>query len=113
MTDDAKALPELIERLRKPCIEDCGPDGSRGPFLVPDPLCAKAADTIEAQSAELQRLREALRNLIRGYVNTLENGRDRIMFLGGECDPVDVMERNDIHLRAARAALAQREEGDA
>lgn len=49
---------------------------------------------------------QALRDLIRAYVNLLENGRERIMFLGGQCDPVDVMEASDPNLRAARAALA-------
>jgi hypothetical protein len=48
----------------------------------------------------------ALRALMRGYVNTLENGRDRILFLGGECDSVEDMERRDPHLDEARAALA-------
>src|SRR5690606_38354194 len=68
-------------------------------------LFRKAADHIDAQAAEIERLREALRNLIRGYVNTLELGRDRIKDLGGDCDPIDLMEADDPHLRAARDAL--------
>lgn len=52
-------------------------------------------------------MREALQGLVRAYVNTLESGRDRIIELGGDCDPVDVMERADPFLRAAREALAQ------
>jgi hypothetical protein len=64
------------------------------------------ADQLAAENA---RLREALEALIRGYVNTLESAFDRIKFLGGDCDPVDVMERNDPHLRAAKAALAKKE----
>jgi hypothetical protein len=59
----------------------------------------------EAAEAENANLREGLRQLIRGYVNTLENGRDRIVSLGGQCDPLEVMERDDPHLRAARALL--------
>jgi hypothetical protein len=57
-----------------------------------------------------QRLEKALRDLIRAYVTTLENGRDRIVFLSGgdqsACDPVEVMERGDPYLNAAKAALA-------
>lgn len=51
-------------------------------------------------------IREALRSLIRAYVNLLESGRDRIVSLGGECDPVDKMEANDPALIAAKAALS-------
>jgi hypothetical protein len=54
-----------------------------------------------------EALVKALRRLYRGYVNSLESGRDRILFLGGDCDPVDVMERGDPHLREARAILSQ------
>lgn len=61
--------------------------------------------------AERDVLREALADLVQGYVNTLESGRDRIVELGGQCDPVDVMEAADPYLRAARAALAQ-EQGE-
>jgi hypothetical protein len=53
-----------------------------------------------------QRLERALRDLIRHYVIALENGRDRIIELGGECDPVEAMERSDPYLRKAREALA-------
>lgn len=51
----------------------------------------------------------ALRTLYLGYVRLLESGRDRIRDLGGECDPVDVMERNDpllIEIREVLEALA-------
>lgn len=57
---------------------------------------------VDARIAELEG---ALKDLIRGYVNTIENGRDRIIFLGGDCDPVDVMERGDPYLQEARKAL--------
>lgn len=52
-------------------------------------------------------LRAALQDLMRGYVNTLENARDRILFYGGQCDDVTTMERGDPHLRKAREALEQ------
>lgn len=50
--------------------------------------------------------RAALSNLYRAYVNLLEAGRDRIIDLGGQCDPVLVMERSDPALIEARACLA-------
>ncbi|MCU1179892.1 hypothetical protein JAK28_12810 [Stenotrophomonas maltophilia] len=43
--------------------------------------------------------------LYRAYVRLLESGRDRILDLGGTCDPVDVMEANDVDLQAARRVL--------
>ncbi|WP_313415968.1 hypothetical protein [Stenotrophomonas sp.] len=43
--------------------------------------------------------------LYRAYVRLLESGRDRIRDLGGTCDPVDVMEANDIDLQAARRVI--------
>ena len=49
---------------------------------------------------------DALTALYRGYVNTLQAGRDRIIFLGGECDTVEKMEASDPWLISARAALA-------
>lgn len=54
--------------------------------------------------AELKRLRLA-------YVNLLEIGRDRIVALGGQCDPIDVMEAGDPALRSAAAAIAKAEGG--
>lgn len=69
------------------------------------------ADCVEAAKEEVEALRAALINLIRGYVNLLEIGRDRIVELGGQCDPVDQMEASDPYLLDARAALAQAKEG--
>ena len=63
------------------------------------------AGAFAALTAERDALRKALADLYRGYVNTLENGRDRIRMLGGECDDVPRMEESDPHLRAARASL--------
>lgn len=55
--------------------------------------------------ADYERLRVALKDLVRGYVNTLEAGRDRIISLGGDCDSLEVMERGDPYLRKAKEAL--------
>lgn len=58
-----------------------------------------------------------LRRLYRAYVRLLESGMDRIHGLGGKCDPVDYMERNDPDLIKTRRFLAtqppadQRQEG--
>lgn len=52
-----------------------------------------------------EALRKGLKRLILAYVNLLEIGRDRIVSLGGTCDPVDVMERGDPSLNEAKALL--------
>lgn len=77
---------------------------------------ARAIEQAVLQSPEIQRLREErdtlhneLSDLIRGYVNLLESGRDRILDFGGDCIPVDVMESNDPWLRSARKAIAAME----
>lgn len=48
----------------------------------------------------------ALEKMNRAYINLMENGRDRIVMLGGDCDPVDVMERSDPCLLESRALIA-------
>ncbi|OWB46087.1 hypothetical protein [Stenotrophomonas maltophilia] len=50
--------------------------------------------------------------LYRAYVRLLESGRDRIRDLGGACDPVDVMEANDVDLQAARRVLDRQAVGN-
>ena len=93
---------ELIERLRFGNTDSETMNG--------------AADVIEALQAEVLRLTVALSEtealemshgerienlyghiaeLYVGYVRLMENGRDRIMMLGGDCDSVDFMEAND------------------
>lgn len=47
-----------------------------------------------------------IRKLYKACVRTLEAGRDSILALGGDCDPVDRMEESDPTLREARAMLA-------
>lgn len=48
-----------------------------------------------------------LRKMRRAYVNLLEGGCDRILALGGDCDPVDVMEASNPSLLSADAAIAK------
>jgi hypothetical protein len=67
---------------------------------------ARAAIAASQQAAPNADLVELIRTLYRGYVNTLEGGRDKILDLGGDCDPVERMEADDPVLRKARAALA-------
>jgi hypothetical protein len=57
----------------------------------------------------LEKLREALKRLERAYVRLLETGRDRIMDLDGQCDPLDRMVADDPDLRDARDAIAHAE----
>src|SRR5215470_19592006 len=56
--------------------------------------------------SKVETLLKALKYLQRHYVGQLENARDRIRQLGGECDPVDVMEARDPHLRQVREVIA-------
>lgn len=58
---------------------------------------------LEEQAEEIGRLEAGIKRLMMAYVRLLEVGRDRILDLGGDCDPVDVMEAGDPSLRAARA----------
>lgn len=78
---------------------------------------ASATCTPKHQPApDVAGLAEALESLIKGYVSLLEAGMDRITSLGGDCDPVPVMEQNDPWLRDARATLAahyKQQEGEA
>lgn len=72
--------------------------------LVADGIQSEANAKLIASAPELL---EELKNLHRNYVNLLEAGRDRIVALGGDCDPVDRMEQDDPHLRAAKAVIAK------
>lgn len=65
------------------------------------PLPGNAAALVPAQAVDLAEFKA----LYRAYVRLLESGRDRIIDLGGTCDPVDVMEANDVDLQAARRVM--------
>lgn len=64
------------------------------------------ATKIDEARAAVAELIETHKALCRHFVNTLESGRDRIIALGGDCDPVDRMEQSDPVLARSRAALA-------
>lgn len=57
--------------------------------------------------AAAPELLTALKDLRRAYINLLESGRDRIIAIGGTCDPVDVMEANDPWLREVTQVIAK------
>jgi hypothetical protein len=62
-----------------------------------------------------QRLAEAtdlLKHMTCSYHRALENGYDRIIFLGGDCDSVDKMEGDDPFYARARAFLASPSRAD-
>ncbi len=81
--------------------------GLRAAFVnVVDSLSRRDQAQQPVSGADLSK---ALRDLIRGYVNLLENGRDRILEAGGQCDSLDVMEASDPWLKSARAALDQQD----
>lgn len=66
---------------------------------------------LEADIASRQSWKESaiakLRDMDRQYVLLMENGRDRIVFLGGDCDPLDMMERGSPVLIALRKFIAE------
>jgi hypothetical protein len=63
------------------------------------------AERVGVSKAQLEQTARAFKQLCNHYVWLMESGRQRILTLGGECDPVDVMERGDPYLRQAREAL--------
>lgn len=73
---------------------------ANGEFIV------KAVNNHEA-------LVKALKKLSLAYVSLMEIGRDRIVALGGSCDPVEVMEAGDPSLREIRDVLASVDVGGA
>lgn len=64
---------------------------------------------LEALVNQRDELLAALKRLAKEHVIALEGGYDRIKSLGGDCDPVDVMERNSRALRDTRALIARAE----
>lgn len=77
---------------------------------VPDALAEIDRETLLANAyliAAAPELLTALKDLRRAYINLLESGRDRIIAIGGTCDPVDVMEANDPWLREVTQVIAK------
>ena len=99
MTDEAKALKALVKRLRL-----CAILGQSVPYFDH----AEAADLIETQAREIERLREALQSVI----NACDQGK--LAPLGGPCGmTIEAQIRGSVYNRVpawpveeARAALA-------
>lgn len=118
-TDDAACLSGLADRLEQESADESGRGNDSTACawscrahelrqivsrMVRSSPAAKGM-AVGEQTAREQVLEGALRSLMRGYVNLLENGRNRILDLGGQCDPVDKMEASDPYLREARNAF--------
>lgn len=67
---------------------------------------SEVRERLERDAEGVIDLEQGLRDLHDAYVRLLESGRDRIMSLGGYCDPVGVMEQNDTDLLKVRELLA-------
>lgn len=65
----------------------------------------EALDEHDKLRTENANATHTLRLLYSGYVRTLEVARDRIIFLGGDCDTIKEMEALDPVLREARATI--------
>lgn len=89
-TDVARIYREIYGNVR--CTDS--------DFLFAKAIAEKAREVMRDE------LLTALEKMNRAYINLMENGRDRIVMLGGDCDPLDVMERNDPHLYESRATIA-------
>lgn len=93
------ALRQLLERLRRRTAVvaiDRSPEG-RTKIYGPDPLCAKAADAIEAMATELEALRAS-----RGRV--VEASDDEAAPAITEAD-IETWKRVELSLRADRQPL--------
>ena len=89
LIEAANALPTLLDHIDAQAAE-----------------IAEAKGQIEYLDRQNNALRQSLGSMIHAYVRLLDCGRDRILDLGGQCDPLDVMEASDPWLRDARAALS-------
>ncbi|GAA0260344.1 hypothetical protein [Rhodanobacter caeni] len=67
----------------------------------------RVADDLERVHAAVAELIKDHKALYKHYVSTLESARDKIIDLGGDCDPVDRMEQSDPVLAQSRAILAR------
>jgi len=80
---------------------------SNTPCLVPDDSgYAVKFEDYALLKKQRDDLLAAMEKMNRAYVILMESARDRICDLGGECDGIEVMERNDPCLRESRAAIA-------
>lgn len=93
------------------CVNACA--GLDTEDLERNGVIAASSDYFSKLKWQRDELLEALEDLYKGYVFVLEAGRDRIMDLGGQCDPVDVMEIGYPRLASARAVISKAKGGAA
>lgn len=109
LKDLIASLNETFEAAKKD-FENAGMGGSefgqQAPHAKMELLRPIIAKLTEIAGPDDMVPASGLRNLYRAYVSMLESARDRILFLGGDCDPTEAMEWNDPALIAARKCLA-------
>lgn len=93
----------LREHLAPFANADCTACDGQGVFYGNVCVCHCVLDRMQAASEQI----DEHKSLCGAYVRLMEAGRDRIIGLGGQCDPVDVMEHNDVYLAKSRAAIAR------
>lgn len=106
-TNDADQLRDIIEEIEELEWDRILASSQKKPDLYARirELNTEVRDARSAQKellAEIKRLRLA-------YVNLMETGYDRIIALGGSCDPVDVMEAGDPAIRRVNEVIARAE----
>jgi chromosome segregation ATPase len=69
------------------------------------------AESAERKLAQAMRVVEAARELYGEHMHTLATGYEKIVNLGGECDPLDRMIADSVALESVRAALADMDKG--
>lgn len=82
-------------------------------YALADEIEKEEGCVTESHEAVREGLLTALERMNLAYVTLMENGRDRIIQLGGECDSIDVMERDDPYLRESRSVIASVKGGGA
>lgn len=99
---------EAADALDAQAVEIARLTQERDAIAVTSKACARACDELGEETvalrARVEAAAKAIEELCRGYVRTLECGRDAIIAAGGDCDPVAVMAARDPHLRAASMA---------
>jgi hypothetical protein len=104
--EQGDAVTKALDTLTQYSAEHGHPADFERAITTLSVLAKSTATQPEARGVEGMVPRSDLADLYRAYVRLLEAGRDRIMDLGGTCDPVDMMERSDPFLIRARRALA-------
>lgn len=107
-SEDIKDTLNMIREMR-----DHGYNPSEAQLVIEnigqDLLDARAER--DALKAKLEKAIKGIQRLYTHTVTILESGRDRIVFLGGSCDDVETMEKQDSVLSEIRELVAAINEG--